>query len=89
MTLFPETSRCVGEAGFILPRGLSIAPDVSLFGLPTRWMPYPALSLSSLSCTHQSPDRHLSTRRFVVGLTSRIFELPSSDSSVTRICGRL
>ena len=86
IALFPVMSRCIGVGCPI--GGLSIA-DVSLFGVLTRWMPYPALSLSSLTWRHQSPDRHLSTRRFVVGLTSRIFELPSNDSSVTRICGRL
>lgn len=42
-----------------------------------------------LSWTHQSPPRHRSTRRFVVGLISRILSLPRRDSSASIICERL
>lgn len=42
-----------------------------------------------LSWTHQSPPRHRSTRRFVVGLISRILALPTRDSKASMICERL
>jgi hypothetical protein len=40
-------------------------------------------------CTHHSPLRHRSTRRFVVELTSRISWFAIRDSSARTICGRL
>lgn len=39
--------------------------------------------------THQSPERQRSTRRFVVGSTSRIFSCSMSDSRTCTICARL
>ena len=47
------------------------------------------IGVVSLSWTHQSPPRHRSTRRFVVGLISRILSLPTRDSSASIICERL
>jgi hypothetical protein len=42
-----------------------------------------------LSWTHHSPPRQRSTRRLVVGLTSRILALLTRDSSASFICERL
>lgn len=39
--------------------------------------------------THQSPERHRRTRRFVVGLTSRMFSFSISDSRTCTIWARL
>lgn len=39
-------------------------------------------SLRARSWMHQSPDKQRSTRRLVVGLISRILELPIKDSKV-------
>jgi len=47
------------------------------------------IDVAFLSWTHQSPPRHRSTRRFVVGLISRILSLPTRDSNATIICERL
>lgn len=71
--------------GFV---GLRIV-DASLPGLPTRGMPYPASLRNSISEMDQAPERQRSTKRCVVGVTSRIRELLTIDSSATRICGRL
>lgn len=47
------------------------------------------IGVTFLSWTHQSPPRHRSTRRFVVGLISRILALPTRDSKASIICERL
>jgi len=47
------------------------------------------IGVAFLSWTHQSPPRHRSTRRFVVGLISRILALPTRDSKASLICERL
>ena len=47
------------------------------------------MGVAFLSWTHQSPPRHRSTRRLVVGLMSRIVALPTRDSRATLICERL
>jgi len=56
--------------------------DASLIGLKGR---FTESFRNSTNCTHQSPDKHRSTRRLVVGETSRMLVLLSIDSSIDRI----
>ena len=76
---------CRDDASASMLCGIDTADVTESAGLVTR----PGVSPFFRNCTHQSPDRHRCTSRFVVGSTSRIFSFSMSDSSVRTICGRL